>query len=121
MDEPQEMIMRQDDNAIFLKGILGNRMGTITLTDARLVFMEQKYYALGAMEGLAQIIANEAGWLKKCKMNVMLDEIESYHNGEKKSNRNVLFLTTKTGENYKVRLGSEWEEWEPLLKKYIGN
>ena len=120
--EEGEQILHSEDG-IFLKGVFGSRMGKIILTDRRLTFMEVRHVA-GVPGGLVGSLATKAvlsatGLDKKMKMSLPFEEIERFVQAKKGRNKNIMELTTKSGETFKISLGSEFTEWEERLNPHL--
>ena len=119
--QPDELAIKEEDG-IYLKGIFGNRIGYLVLTNQRIAFVEQKMYpgGLGLIGATVKAVALAKGWDKKLKMSVLFAEVTGYEQGKHGRSDKVLLLHTGDGKSHKILFNSTWEEWKARLDEHVG-
>jgi len=110
-----EQLIKQQDNAVWVRGTFNNVVGKLVLTNQRLaseqrsVIQSSILSQFGAVGTLA-----DAALPRNIVVNVRLGQLAAFSQPKLVSSRKVLPITTKTGEEL-LFSGPKYEQWAPAL------
>jgi hypothetical protein len=110
-----EQLVKQQDNAVWVRGTFNNVVGKLILTNRRLAFEQRsviKSSILGQF-GLVGTLADEA-LPRNIVVNLPLEQLASFAQVKVVSSRKVLPIITKNGQEF-LFSGPKFEQWRPAL------
>jgi hypothetical protein len=110
-----EQLIKQQDNAVWVRGTFNNAVGKLILTNRRLAFEQRsviKSSILGQF-GLVGALADEA-LPRNIVVNLPLELVASFAQVKVVSSRKVLPVITKNGQEF-LFSGPKYEQWRPAL------
>jgi hypothetical protein len=110
-----EQLIKQQDNAVWVRGTFNNAVGKLILTNRRLAFEQRsaiKSSILGQF-GIVGALADEA-LPRNIVVNLPLELVASFAQVKVVSSRKVLPIITKNGQEL-LFSGPKFEQWRPAL------
>jgi hypothetical protein len=110
-----EQLIKQQDNAVWVRGTFNNVVGKLILTNRRLAFEQRsviKSSILGQF-GLVGALADEA-LPRNIVVNLPLELVASFAQVKVVSSRKVLPIITRNGQEF-LFSGPKYEQWRPAL------
>jgi hypothetical protein len=110
-----EQLIKQQDNAVWVRGTFNNAVGKLILTNRRLAFEQRsaiKSSILGQF-GIVGALADEA-LPRNIVVNLPLEQLASFAQAKVVSSRKVLPIITKNGQEL-LFSGPKFEQWRPAL------
>jgi hypothetical protein len=110
-----EQLIKQQDNAVWVRGTFNNAVGKLILTNRRLAFEQRsaiKSSILGQF-GIVGALADEA-LPRNIVVNLPLEQLASFAQVKVVSSRKVLPIITKNGQEL-LFSGPKFEQWRPAL------
>jgi hypothetical protein len=110
-----EQLIKQQDNAVWVRGTFNSVVGKLILTNRRLAFEQRsviKSSILGQI-GVVGALADEA-LPRNIVVNLPLELLASFAQVKVVSSRKVLPIITKNGEEF-LFSGPKFEQWRPAL------
>jgi hypothetical protein len=110
-----EQLIKQQDNAVWVRGTFNNVVGKLILTNRRLAFEQRsviKSSILGQF-GVVGALADEA-LPRNIVVNLPLEQLASFAQVKVVSSRKVLPIITRNGEEF-LFSGPKFEQWRPAL------
>jgi hypothetical protein len=110
-----EQLIKQQENAVWVRGTFNSVVGTLQLTNQRLAFEQRsviKSSILGQF-GVAGMLADEA-LPRNLVVNLPLGSLSSFAPPKAVSSRKVLPIITRNGEEF-LFSGPKFEQWRPAL------
>ena len=110
-----EQLIKQQDNAVWVRGTFNNAVGKLILTNRRLAFEQRsviKSSILGQF-GVVGALADEA-LPRNIVVNLPLEQLASFAQVKVVSSRKVLPIITRNGEEF-LFSGPKFEQWRPAL------
>ncbi|HEX5440945.1 MAG TPA: hypothetical protein VFW76_08680 [Ktedonobacterales bacterium] len=110
-----ERLLKQQANAVWVRGRFNNVVGTLALTTHRLAFEQRSVIqsAILSQFGAAGDLA-DAAIPRNLGVNLPLAQVASFSRPRVVSSRKVLPITTKNGEEF-LFSGPKYEQWAPAL------
>ncbi len=110
-----EQLIKQQDNAVWVRGTFNSVVGKLILTNRRLAFEQRsviKSSILGQF-GVVGALADEA-LPRNIVVNLPLEQLASFAQVKVVSSRKVLPIMTKNGQEF-LFSGPKFEQWRPAL------
>ena len=110
-----EQLIKQQDNAVWVRGTFNSVVGKLILTNRRLAFEQRsviKSSILGQF-GVVGALADEA-LPRNIVVNLPLEQLASFAQVKVVSSRKVLPIITRNGEEF-LFSGPKFEQWRPAL------
>jgi hypothetical protein len=110
-----ERLIKQQDNAVWVRGTFNNAVGKLILTNQRLAFEQRSVIQssiLGQL-GVVGTIADEA-LPRNIVVNIPLEQLAAFSPVKVASSRKVLPVITKNGVEF-LFSGPKFEQWAPIL------
>jgi hypothetical protein len=110
-----EQLIKQQDNAVWVRGTFNSVVGKLILTNRRLAFEQRsviKSSILGQF-GIVGALADEA-LPRNIVVNLPLELLASFAQVKVVSSRKVLPIITKNGQEF-LFSGPKFEQWRPAL------
>ena len=110
-----EQLIKQQDNAVWVRGTFNSVVGKLILTNRRLAFEQRsviKSSILGQF-GIVGALADEA-LPRNIVVNLPLEQLASFAQVKVVSSRKVLPIITRNGEEF-LFSGPKFEQWRPAL------
>ncbi len=113
--QPGEQLIKEQDNAVWVRGRFNNAVGKLVLTTQRLAF-EQRSVIQSAVLSQFGVVGDLAdGALpRNVVVNLPLGQLATFAPLKVVSSRKVLPIMTKNGEEY-LFSGPKYELWAPVL------
>jgi hypothetical protein len=110
-----ERLIKQQDNAVWVRGTFNSVVGKLILTDQRLAFEQRSVIQSSVLSvfGVAGTLADEA-LPRNIVVNLPLGQIAAFARTKVVSSRKVLPIITKSGEEL-LFSGPKYEQWAPTL------
>jgi hypothetical protein len=110
-----ERLIKQQDNAVWVRGTFNNVVGKLILTNQRLAFEQRSVVQSSILGQLGAVgtIADEA-LPRNIVVNVPLGQLAFFARLKVVSSRKVLPIITKNGEEF-LFSGPKFEQWAPIL------
>ncbi len=110
-----EHLLKQQDNAVWVRGKFNNVVGKLILTNQRLAF-EQRSVIRSAILSQFGIVGDitDAVTPRNIVVNLPLGQLASFSRLKVVSSRKVIPITTKSGEEF-LFSGPKFEQWAPVL------
>ncbi len=110
-----EQLIKQQNNAVWVRGTFNSVVGKLILTNRRLAFEQRsviKSSILGQF-GVVGALADEA-LPRNIVVNLPLEQLASFAQVKVVSSRKVLPIITKNGEEF-LFSGPKFDQWQPAL------
>jgi hypothetical protein len=110
-----EQLIKQQDNAVWVRGTFNSVVGKLILTNRRLAFEQRsviKSSILGQF-GVVGALADET-LPRNIVVNLPLEQLASFAQVKVVSSRKVLPIITRNGEEF-LFSGPKFEQWRPVL------
>lgn len=113
--QPGEQLIKQQDNAVWVRGTFNSVVGTLSLTNLRLAFERRSVIQSSILSqfGVAGTIADEA-IPRNVVVNLPLGQLAAFSQPKVVSSRKVIPIITKNGEEF-LFSGPKFEQWAPAL------
>lgn len=110
-----ERLLKEQDNAVWVRGTFNSVVGKLVLTSQRLAF-EQRSVIRSSIFSQFGVVGDLAdGALpRNVVVNLPLGQLATFAQLKVVSSRKVLPITTKTGEEF-LFSGPKYEQWAPVL------
>lgn len=110
-----EHLIKQQDNAVWVRGNFNNVVGKLVLTTQRLAFEQRSIIRSSILSqfGMVGTLADSA-LPRNVVVNLPLGQLASFSRVRVVSSRKVLPITTKNGEEL-LFSGPKFEQWAPVL------
>ena len=110
-----ERLIKQQDNAVWVRGTFQNVVGKLILTNQRLAFEQRSVIQSSILGqfGAVGSIADEA-LPRNIVVNLPLGQLAAFSRLKVVSSRKVLPIITKNGEEF-LFSGPKFEQWVPIL------
>jgi hypothetical protein len=110
-----EQLLKEQDNAVWVRGRFNNVVGKLVLTTQRLAFEQRSVIqsAILSQFGGAGELA-DAAMPRNVVVNLPLAQLAKFAQVKVVSSRKVLPITTKNGEEF-LFSGPRYEQWAPAL------
>ena len=110
-----ERLIKQQDNAVWVRGTFNNVVGKLILTNQRLAFEQRSVIQSSILGqfGAVGTIADEA-LPRNIVVNIPLGQLAAFSKLKVVSSRKVLPIITKNGEEF-LFSGPKFEQWAPIL------
>lgn len=110
-----EQLIKQQDNAVWVRGTFNSVVGKLILTNQRLAFEQRSVIKSSILSqfGLAGTLADEA-LPRNIVVNLPLEQLASFARPRVVSSRKVLPINTRNGEEF-LFSGPKFEQWGPAL------
>lgn len=112
--QPAETVLRTEV-AVWIQGGLKNRMGSIWLTNKRLLFVKMNPFLAPLFGLLGFLLDHFLSKNRQPALDMPLRDIMSFEHSSFGLNKKVILFHTRQGE-IKLGLNKSYEEWEPVLK-----
>jgi hypothetical protein len=110
-----EQLLKEQDNAVWVRGRFNNVIGKLVLTTQRLAFEQRSVIQssiLSQFGGVGQLA--DAAIPRNIVVNLPLGQLATFAQLKVVSSRKVLPITTKNGEEF-LFSGPKYEQWAPVL------
>jgi len=110
-----ERLIKQQDNAVWVRGTFNNVVGKLILTNQRLAFEQRSVIQSSILGQLGAVgtLADEA-LPRNIVVNLPLGQLASFARPKVVSSRKALPIITKNGEEF-LFSGPKFEQWAPIL------
>jgi hypothetical protein len=110
-----ERLIKQQDNAVWVRGTFNNVVGKLILTNQRLAFEQRSVIQSSVLGqfGVAGTLADEA-LPRNIVVNLPLGQLAAFSRLKVVSSRKVLPIITRNGEEF-LFSGPKFEQWAPTL------
>jgi hypothetical protein len=110
-----ERLIKQQDNAVWIRGTFNNVVGKLILTNQRLAFEQRSVIQSSILGqfGVVGALADEA-LPRNIVVNIPLGQLAAFSRLKVVSSRKVLPIITKNGEEF-LFSGPKFEQWAPSL------
>jgi hypothetical protein len=110
-----EQLIKEQDNAVWVRGTFNSVVGKLVLTSQRLAFEQRSVIRSAALSQLGVVGDLADGALpRNVVVNLPLGQLATFAHVKVVSSRKVLPITTKTGEEF-LFSGPKYEQWAPAL------
>ena len=112
---PGEQLIKQQDNAVWVRGSFNNAVGKLILTNQRLAF-EQRSIIQSSILGQFGLVGSiaDAALPRNIVVNLPLGQLAAFSRERVVSSRKVLPIMTKSGQEL-LFSGPKFEQWAPAL------
>jgi hypothetical protein len=110
-----ERLIKQQDNAVWVRGTFNNVVGKLILTSKRLAFEQRSIIQSSILGqfGVVGTLADEA-LPRNIVVNIPLGQLASFARPKVVSSRKALPIITRNGEEF-LFSGPKFEQWAPVL------
>jgi hypothetical protein len=110
-----EQLLKEQDNAVWVRGTFNSVVGKLVLTNQRLAF-EQRSVIQSSILSQFGVVGDLADGVlpRNVVVNLPLGQVATFAHLKVVSSRKVLPITTKTGEEF-LFSGPKYEQWAPVL------
>jgi hypothetical protein len=110
-----EQLIKEQDNAVWVRGSFKNVVGKLVLTTQRLAFEQRSVIQSSILSQFGGVGAlADAALPRNVVVNLPLGQLATFSRPKVVSSRKVIPITTKNGEEF-LFSGPKFEQWAPVL------